>query len=106
MNALMENRWQGNVRELNHVIERAVLLAQDTQIRLGDLALRTGPGVMPRLEEMSLEEVESHLIRKAPDRYQGNVSQAAHALGLPLPSPPALWPATLSLLSGADFSVC
>ena len=36
----MENRWQGNVRELNHVIERAVLLAQDTQIRLGDLALR------------------------------------------------------------------
>ena len=82
LNALMENRWQGNVRELNHVIERAVLLAQDTQIRLADLALRTGPGVVPRLEEMSLEEVESHLIRKALDRYQGNVSQAAHALGL------------------------
>ena len=78
----MENRWQGNVRELNHVIERAVLLAQDTQIRLADLALRTGPGLVPRLEEMSLEEVESHLIRKALDRYQGNVSQAAHALGL------------------------
>ena len=53
---------------------RAVLLAQDTQIRLADLALRTGPGVVPRLEEMSLEEVESHLIRKALDRYLGNVS--------------------------------
>ncbi len=82
LNALMENRWQGNVRELNHVIERAVLLAQDSQIRLADLALRTNPGVVPRLEEMSLEEVESHLIRKALHRYQGNVSQAAHALGL------------------------
>ncbi len=82
LHALIENRWQGNVRELNHVIERAVLLAQDTQIRLPDLALRTGPGAVPRLEEMSLEEVEAHLIRKALDRYQGNVSQAAHALGL------------------------
>lgn len=82
LNALIENRWQGNVRELNHVVERAVLLAQDTLIRLSDLALRTGPAIVPRLEEMSLEDVESHLIRKALDRYQGNVSQAAGALGL------------------------
>ena len=82
LNALLENRWQGNVRELNHVIERAVLLAQDTMIRLPDLALRTGPAVAPKLEDMSLEDVEAHLIRKALDRYQGNVSQAANALGL------------------------
>jgi len=82
LNALVENRWQGNVRELNHVMERAVLLAQDSQIRLVDLALRTGAASSPRLEEMSLEDVESHLIRKALDRYQGNVSQAANALGL------------------------
>ena len=82
LNALIENRWQGNVRELNHVIERAVLLAQDSLIRLGDLALRSGPATVPRLDEMSLEEVEAHLIRKALDRYQGNVSQAASALGL------------------------
>lgn len=82
LNALLENRWQGNVRELNHVIERAVLLAQDSLIRLPDLALRTGPAVAHKLEEMSLEDVEAHLIRKALDRYQGNVSQAANALGL------------------------
>ena len=82
LNALLENRWQGNVRELNHVIERAVLLAQDSLIRLPDLALRAGPGGVPKLEDMSLEDVEAHLIRKALDRYQGNVSQAANALGL------------------------
>jgi len=82
LNALIENRWQGNVRELNHVIERAVLLAQDSLIRVSDLALRTGAASVPRLEEMSLEDVESHLIRKALDRYHGNVSQAAGALGL------------------------
>jgi DNA-binding NtrC family response regulator len=82
MQALMTNTWQGNVRELNHVIERAVLLAQDTQVRLPDLALRSGPAGPTKLEEMSLEEVEAFLIKKALARYDGNVSHAAHALGL------------------------
>ena len=43
MQALLDNPWQGNVRELNHVVERAVLMAQDTVIRSRDLALRSGP---------------------------------------------------------------
>jgi DNA-binding NtrC family response regulator len=80
--ALMENPWQGNVRELNHVIERAVLLAQDTLIRLVDLALRTAREGPTRLEDMSLEDVEAFLIKKALARYDGNVSHAASALGL------------------------
>src|SRR5579863_9657693 len=42
MQALLENPWQGNVRELNHVIERAVLMAQESSVRHGDLALRSG----------------------------------------------------------------
>jgi DNA-binding NtrC family response regulator len=82
MQALLENPWQGNVRELNHVIERAVLLAQEPMIRPADLALR-GPGQGTlRLEDMSLEEVEAFLIKKALARYSGNVSHAANALGL------------------------
>ncbi len=80
--ALLDNPWQGNVRELNHVIERAVLMAQDHMVRLGDLALRTGPASATRLDDMSLEEVEAFLIKKALARYSGNVSQAAQALGL------------------------
>src|SRR5580693_1992237 len=40
MQALLENPWQGNVRELNHVVERAVLMAQDNVVRSGDLGLR------------------------------------------------------------------
>jgi DNA-binding NtrC family response regulator len=74
--------WQGNVRELNHVVERAVLLAQDTVIRSIDLALRSGPHGTPKLDDMSLEEVEAFLIKKALARYNGNVSHAASALGL------------------------
>ena len=82
MQALLENSWQGNVRELNHVVERAVLMAQDKMIHPADLALRgTTPG-SARLEDMSLEEVEAFLIKKALARYNGNVSQAAGALGL------------------------
>ena len=40
------------------------------------------PQRAPRLEEMSIEEVETLLIRKALARYGGNVSRAAEALGL------------------------
>jgi DNA-binding NtrC family response regulator len=80
--ALHDHVWAGNVRELDHVVERAVLMAQDNQIRLTDLALKAGGGTSARLEDMSLEEVEAFLIKKALSRYQGNVSQAATALGL------------------------
>jgi DNA-binding NtrC family response regulator len=82
MHALLENPWQGNVRELNHVVERAVLLAQDNTVRLADLALRSGSQSAARPEDMSLEEVEAFLIKKALARYNGNVSHAANALGL------------------------
>jgi DNA-binding NtrC family response regulator len=82
LQALHEHVWAGNVRELNHVIERSVLMAQENQIRLGDLALRAASGGSPRLEDMSLEDVEAFLIKKALSRYQGNVSHAAAALGL------------------------
>jgi DNA-binding NtrC family response regulator len=83
MQALLENPWQGNVRELNHVIERAVLMAQDKVVHTADLALRSGSSTgSARLEEMSLEEVEAFLIKKALARYNGNVSHAANALGL------------------------
>ncbi len=79
---LLENPWRGNVRELNHVTERAVLMAQDSQIRPADLALRTARDGSARLEDMSIEEVEAFLIKKALARYNGNVSHAANLLGL------------------------
>jgi DNA-binding NtrC family response regulator len=83
MQALLDNPWQGNVRELNHVIERAVLMAHDSVIHASDLALRSGDrGASARLDDMSLEEVEAFLVKKALARHNGNVSHAAAALGL------------------------
>ncbi len=80
--AMYDHPWQGNVRELNHVVERSVLMTQESSIKAGDLALRASSNASPRLDEMSLEEVEEFLIKKALARYGGNVSHAASALGL------------------------
>jgi DNA-binding NtrC family response regulator len=82
MQALMDYPWPGNIRELDHVVERGVLMAAGDVIRTDDLALRTVPGAARRLEGMTLDEVEAVLIRKALDRYDGNVKEAAKALGL------------------------
>ena len=82
MQVLLDHPWPGNIRELDHAIERAVLLAQGELVRAADLGLRTSASVAPRLEDLTLEEVEKLLIQKALGRYDGNVSQAAKALGL------------------------
>ena len=79
--AMLGYAWPGNVRELDHVVERAVLMSQGSQVRVTDLGLRSTPDAGGRLDDMSLEEVEAFLIRKAMTRY-GNVSEAARALGL------------------------
>ena len=82
MKALLSHTWPGNVRELDHAVERAVLMAEGETIRAADLGLRGGREASLRLEEMSLEDVEALLIKKALARFNGNVSHAANALGL------------------------
>jgi len=80
--ALARHAWPGNVRELDHAVERAVLMARGDRIGAADLALRPDGGAAARLDDMSLEEVECLLIKKALARHDGNVSRAAEALGL------------------------
>ena len=82
MRALLEYSWPGNVRELAHAIERATLLAEGEAVTAADLNFRAATDAAPKLDEMSLEEVERALITKALARHEGNVSLAAQALGL------------------------
>ena len=82
LQALLDHPWPGNIRELDHAIERGVLMAQGSAIRLGELGLRIDRDATSRIEDMSLEDVEGFLIKKAMARFDGNVSQAAKALGL------------------------
>jgi DNA-binding NtrC family response regulator len=79
---LARYQWPGNVRELNHTVERAVLLARGELIEARDLNLQAGREPERGIEEMSLDEVEAYLIRKTLARFDGNVNQAAEALGL------------------------
>ncbi len=86
LSALLAHPWPGNVRELSHAVERGVLMAAGERVRARDLGLQAsstsgGPGGNV-LEDLPLEDVERVLIQKALARYGGNVSQAAHALGL------------------------
>ncbi len=79
---LLQHSFPGNVRELDHVIERAVLMARGSHLKAADLGLTTAGGESKTLEDMSLEEVEAFLIRKALARNNGNARKAAEALGL------------------------
>ena len=79
---LMQHSFPGNVRELDHVVERAVLMARGQQVKTADLGLTAAGGESKTVEDMSLEEVEAFLIKKALARNNGNARKAAEALGL------------------------
>ncbi|KGI77102.1 sigma-54-dependent transcriptional regulator [Oleiagrimonas soli] len=84
--ALLAWRWPGNVRELQHLMERAALLAEHDQVSAAALAFGTPTevesGVGTDFEGMTLDQVEAVLVRRALDRHDGNLQQAADALGI------------------------
>ena len=82
MDALVSHSWPGNVRELQHAVERSVLMARGSRIEAADLGLRRREDGSMVIDELTLDEAERLLIEKALERYQGNVSKAAEALGL------------------------
>jgi DNA-binding NtrC family response regulator len=83
MRALLAHPWPGNVRELRHAVERSVLMAANSgAVTAEDLNLRPATEGTGTLDEMTLEDAERYLIRKALARYDGNVSRAAEALGV------------------------
>ncbi len=82
MQQMLQYPWPGNVRELEHTVERAVLLCRGEEIEPANLAVSSARPNAPSFDNMSIDEVESLLIRKVLRRCDGNISQAAEALGL------------------------
>jgi DNA-binding NtrC family response regulator len=82
MRALLHHSWPGNVRELRHAVERAVLMTSGSTVTADDLNLRPAAEGGVAFEEMTLEDAERLLIRKALARFDGNVSRAAESLGV------------------------
>jgi DNA-binding NtrC family response regulator len=79
---LLGHHWPGNVRELGHAIERGVLLADGTVVMEADLCLPVASAAAPLLGELTLEAGERLLVKRALERSQGNISQAAQELGI------------------------
>lgn len=81
---LKEYHWPGNIRELEHAVERAVIMTDENQLQKGDFLLTSVSGNDQQLPVagLNLEEVEKTVIRKAMDKHEGNISHAAEELGL------------------------
>jgi DNA-binding NtrC family response regulator len=82
--ALMRYKWPGNIRELQHVMERAVIMAEGEDIREGDLHLsKAKPDSETTLTSgLDLGSMEQLLIKTALEKHKGNISKAATELGL------------------------
>jgi DNA-binding NtrC family response regulator len=82
MQQMMQYPWPGNVRELEHAVERAVLLCRGDEIDPANLIIASTRTAAQSFDNMSIDEVEAMLVRKVLRRCDGNISQAAEALGL------------------------
>ncbi|MEL7195864.1 MAG: sigma-54 dependent transcriptional regulator [Bacteroidota bacterium] len=76
--------WPGNIRELRHAVERAVILADGDQLTAADFILQAPPSNAKGGEPhtINLEELERWAVQKALTRHGGNISKAAEDLGL------------------------
>lgn len=81
---LLNYKWPGNIRELQHVIERAVIMTDGFEITTDDLQLSPQKfGSNQALQtDMPLDEMEKMMVTKAIDKHKGNISRAAAELGL------------------------
>lgn len=82
MNALNKYHWPGNIREIEHIVERAVIITEATTIETFDLHFSTKKLTTNTIETLNLEETEKLLIQQALQKHQGNISRAAKDLGL------------------------
>lgn len=81
MEKLMQYTWPGNIRELSHTIERAVLLCPNSEIYANQLSLHSGANMATQeIDIQPLENVEQQLIHRALEVSQGNVTAAAQLL--------------------------
>ena len=87
LKAMTGYSWPGNIRELRHSIERAVILSDGKELKAGDFATLDPEIHRPHTKPLesgnkTLDEVEKAVIEKTLATHQGNISKAAKELGL------------------------
>jgi len=82
INALKNYHWPGNIREIEHIVERAVIITDNEEIQVSDLYFSSKNMTINISDNLNLEETEKILIQQALGKHQGNISKAAKDLGL------------------------
>ncbi len=84
--SLNRHNWPGNVREIQHTIERGVIMSDGQEIKDSDFNLSTETSVsgkdVEKFDNLNLHEIEKMLVEKALSKHEGNISKAAKELGL------------------------
>jgi DNA-binding NtrC family response regulator len=83
---LQAYRWPGNIRELQHTVEKAVILSEADALQITDFYLNPSASASVKLDSMTLEEAERVLIQNALKRNRDNLSAAAAELGITRPT--------------------
>jgi DNA-binding NtrC family response regulator len=79
---LLNYAWPGNIRELQHTIEKAVILSDSNVLKPEDFYLRSISSISGNSSFSTLEEVEKQLIQQALEKNNGNFTAAAEQLGI------------------------
>ena len=81
---LQQYHWPGNIRELQHAIERAIIMSEEDQLNPDDFFFLTQltDSNDTTLDTFNLDDVEKSVIEKAINKHSGNISKAAKELGL------------------------
>jgi DNA-binding NtrC family response regulator len=79
---LLKYSWPGNIRELQHTIEKAVILSESIALKPDDLYLRHSSSANSSNSFATLEEMEKQMIQQALEKNNGNFTAAADQLGI------------------------
>ena len=82
MKKLMAYDWPGNIRELDHACERAVILADSPELKLHDFVSQKPLDQASAADSLNLKEMELTLIQRALEKHGGNISRSAKELGI------------------------
>jgi transcriptional regulator with PAS, ATPase and Fis domain len=84
---LLKYHWPGNIRELKHSIEKAVILSEKEKLEADDFTFPfAGNDIIRSTQPLTLDELEKNAVREALDRNRGNLTDTASELGISRPT--------------------
>jgi DNA-binding NtrC family response regulator len=86
LNKLQSYHWPGNIRELQHTVEKTVILSETNMLQINDLSLSPSNPAIIELDNMTLENAEKILIQNSLKRNRENLSAVAAELGITRPT--------------------